>query len=116
MKADREKTSGAKIALSYNAKDDYLRELEKERYFPENHGGAKLSNYGYVVALGPKFGNNPETMEYAGEAGSVTPKTFEAKTFDTWAEAMRYALDNPSREVLNVPNIRECVIRGYGKK
>lgn len=44
MKADREKTSGAKIAPFYNAQDEYLCELEKDRYRNNSnlHGGDEI--------------------------------------------------------------------------
>ena len=91
MKA--EKTSGAKIAPFYNAQADYARELEAERYETER-GAMRLNSFGYIIALGLRFDNEPDSMVYACESGKATPNPQDAKQFDTWADAMRYALDN----------------------
>lgn len=91
MKA--EKTRGAKIAPYYNAQADYARELETERYETER-GAMRLNSFGYIIALGLRFDNEPDSMVYACESGKATPNPQDAKQFDTWADAMRYALDN----------------------
>ena len=91
MKA--EKTSGAKIAPFYNAQADYARELEAERYETER-GAMRLNSFGYIIALGLRIANEPDSMAYAGESGGATPNPQDAKQFETWADAMRYALDN----------------------
>ena len=91
MKA--EKTSGAKIAPFWDAKAEYARELEAERY-ESRRGDMQLNSCGYVIALGRQFANEPDSMAYAGENGETTPNPQDAKQFDTWADAMRYALDN----------------------
>ena len=90
MKA--EKTSGAKIAPFYNANADYARELEAARY-ETRRGEMQLNSFGYVIALGQQFANKPDSMAYAGESGETTPNPQDAKQFETWADAMRYALD-----------------------
>ena len=99
MKA--EKTSGAKIAPFYNAQADYARELETERYALTRDGLA-LANEGYIIALGKRY-NDRESMAYAGESGGATPNPYEAKQFDTWADAMRYALDTYEFPALGFP-------------
>ena len=88
-----EKTRGAKIAPFYNAQADYARELEKERYTLTRDGLA-LANECYIIALGLRIANEPDSMAYAGESGGATPNPQDAKQFKTWADAMRYALDN----------------------
>lgn len=108
MKA--EKTSGAKIAPFYNAQADYARELGKGRYALKQNGLA-LANECYIIALGNPYTNpneNPdfaanETMSYAGESGGATPNPYNAKQFDTWADAMRYALDTYEFPALEFP-------------
>ena len=89
MKA--EKTSGAKIAPFYNVQADYARELEAERYALTRDGLA-LASEGYIIALGNRC-ESGDCMTYAGESGGTTPNPYDAKQFDTWADAMRYALD-----------------------
>jgi hypothetical protein len=91
MKA--EKTRGAKFAPFYNAQADYARELETERYETER-GAMRLNSFGYIIALGLQFASEPDSMAYAGESGGTTPNPQDAKQFETWADAMRYALDN----------------------
>ncbi len=100
MKA--EKTSGAKIAPFYNAQADYARELETERYETER-GAMRLNSFGYIIALGLQFANEPDSMAYAGESGGTTPNPQDAKQFDTWADAMRYALDTYEFPALDFP-------------
>ena len=99
MKA--EKTSGAKIAPFYNPKADYARELEAERYALTRDGLA-LANEGYIIALGNRY-ESGDSMTYAGESGGTTPNPYDAKQFDTWAEAMRYALDTYEFPALDFP-------------
>ena len=109
MKA--EKTRGAKIAPFYNAQADYARELEKERYTLTRDGLA-LANECYIIALGNRspqvgasvdFADNVEMMTYAGESGGTTANPYDAKQFDTWADAMRYALDTYDFPALDFP-------------
>lgn len=90
MKA--EKTSGAKIAPFWDAKAEYARELEAERYALTRDGLA-LTSEGYIIALGNRY-KSDESMTYAAESGGTTPNPYDAMQFDTWADAMRYALNN----------------------
>ena len=66
-----------------------------------------MCSFAYIIALGQKYESVNE-MVYAGEAGSVTPNAYEAKSFETWAEAMRYALDN-----YEFPEMVEPIPRGF---
>ena len=91
MKA--EKTSGAKIAPFWDAKAEYARELDAARYSEMERGAMRLNSWGYVIALGPQYASEPDSMAYLGESGGTTPNPYNAKQFDTWADAMRYALD-----------------------
>ena len=105
MKA--EKTSGAKIAPFYNAKADYVRELEAARY-ETRRGEMQLNSFGYVITLGQQFASEPDSMAYAGESGGTTPNPQDAKQFDTWADAMRYALEH-----YEFPAFENPVPRGF---
>ena len=108
MKA--EKTSGAKIAPFYNPKADYARVLESERYALKRDG-MEFVNEGYIIALGNRYANpnespdlaDSEMMTYAGESGGTTANPYDAKQFDTWADAMRYALDTYDFPALDFP-------------
>ena len=105
MKA--EKTSGAKIAPFYNAQADYQNALESSRYESERDG-LTIARIGYIVALGRRCASEPDSVMYAGINGTATPNSFDALTFDTWADAMRYALDN-----YEFPKFDNPVPRGF---
>ncbi len=87
-----EKSNGAKIAPFYDAQAAYRRELEAERFAFERDG-MNMCTGGYVIALGPEFDDMPDMMAYACESGEATAEIHAAKMFESWAEAMRYALD-----------------------
>ena len=96
-----EKTSGAKIAPFYNAQADYANELEAERY-TLTRDGLSFAHEGYIIALGNWY-NDCDSMAYAGESGDTTPNPYNAKQFDTWADAMRYALETYEFPALDFP-------------
>ena len=108
MKA--EKTSGAKIAPFWDAKAEYARELDAARYSEIERGAMRLNSWGYVIALGPQYASEPDSMAYLGESGGTTPNPYNAN-----ANFPNLRTKCP-REVLNGQNIRVCAMRGYGRK
>ncbi len=97
-----EKTHGAKIAPFYDAQAAYRRELEAERFGFERDG-LNMCTGGYVIALGPKFDDMPDMISFACESGEATAEIQQAKMFESWAEAMRYALDHYEFPELEYP-------------
>ncbi len=88
-----EKTSGAKIAPFYNPQADYAeyaREMDARRF---DKAALQLNCHGFIIALGYKFQGEPESMAYVADSGGTTMNPQDAKMFDTWADAMRFALD-----------------------
>lgn len=95
-------TKATKLAPFYDAQADYNSELETERCKPER-GAMRLNGFGYIIALGLRFEDEPDGMVYVGESGKTTQNPQDAKRFDTWAAAMRYALDNYEFPALDDP-------------
>ena len=111
-----------KLKPLYDCGADFERRV-KEREFGERldiaHGGGGVkSNFfeGFVVALGPAFATAGadfpgavEYMNYAG-GGGRTADLRDALAFDTWADAMRWALDN-----CEIPEMPMPIPRGFEK-
>lgn len=87
----QEKTNGAKFAL-YNAGADYARYLSErnEKQAPQN---AQLAGGYYVVAVGERLPPEPFPV-YVTTDGSETTDEQQARAFDTYGDAVKWAADN----------------------
>ena len=86
-----EKTNGAKIAL-FNAGDYYAR-LESERIVNQPPTNPKFSGGWYVVAIGEELPPN-NTPVFVNESGEETTDEQKAMAFDTYGDALKWAVEN----------------------
>lgn len=115
-----EKTNGAKVSR-FDVRADYAR-FEDERIAKQPPLNPTLAGGRYVVAVGKM--NPPEDLTvYINENGQETTDEQAARAFDTYGDALKWAVENcdiPAMDYINVPRgferpryPRVCYLRIY---
>ena len=86
------KDNGATFAL-YNAGEDYARTIQEMNGYGVKPERAKMAAGFYAVAIGEKLPPESETVWFS-EDGRETTDELHARAFDSYGDALKWAVEN----------------------